>query len=116
MFEEGEGGEEGGRLESVRWNGEDRSVFSGGNVEEVERWYEAVRDWESILRKKENEKWVKLTGGVVCGQFASLLSSFLSFRSFALTLSRVDGSDRQPPSDARSVSVHGREEDVWCLH
>lgn len=116
VFEEGEEG----RLEGVRWNGEDRSVFSGGRVEEVERWYEAVRDWEGILRKKENEKWVKLTGGVVCGQFASpplsLLPLFLSFSLTSFFSFCVRDSDRQPPSDARSVSVHGGEEDVWCLH
>lgn len=75
----------GGVLESVRWNGEDRSVFASeeNGVEEVERWYEAVRQWEGLLRKKENEKWVKLTGGVVCGESRLLSLVELRFRPLA---------------------------------
>ena len=71
VFEEGvDGG-----LEGVRWNGEDRSGFAGEeDVEGTKRWYDAIREWEGLLRKPENEKWVALEAGTVVGQ--SFLFSF----------------------------------------
>lgn len=53
-------------MEGVRWNGEDRSVFAADGKEE--EWYEAVREWEGLLREEGNEKWVKLEPGVVVGE------------------------------------------------
>ncbi|ORX38902.1 hypothetical protein BD324DRAFT_617840 [Kockovaella imperatae] len=57
-------------LEMVRWNNEDRGVLvdrDGWDEEStVEVWYEAAREFERILRSRENEYWVKLQPGTVC--------------------------------------------------
>ena len=53
-----------GELVQVRWNNDDRSAISefpadGG----VEGFYEAIRQWDKILRRKEIEYWVQLVPG-----------------------------------------------------
>lgn len=46
----------------------------GRSAAEVERWYEAGREWEELLRREENEKWVKLQPGTVVGTLALRVS------------------------------------------
>jgi len=55
-----------GELIQVRWNNDDRSAMGefpseGG----VEGFYEAMRRWDEILRRKENEYWMQLVPGKV---------------------------------------------------
>ena len=68
------GGQGNDEVEMIRWNNEDRGVlvphdrWDGENV--VEMWYDAAREFENILRRKENEYWVQLEPGTVCGASA----------------------------------------------
>ena len=53
-----------GELVQVRWNNDDRSTMSefppeGG----VDGFYESIRRWDEILRRKENEYWFQLIPG-----------------------------------------------------
>ena len=57
----------------VRWNNEDRGVlvdpeWGKGGPSRVNVWYEAARTFEGILRSKENEYWLPLKPGTVCGE------------------------------------------------
>ena len=53
-----------GELVQVRWNNDDRSTMSefppeGG----VEGFYESIRRWDEILRRKDSEYWFPLVPG-----------------------------------------------------
>ena len=53
-----------GELVQVRWNNDDRSAMceyppEGG----VEGFYNAIRQWDEILRRKECEYWTQLVPG-----------------------------------------------------
>jgi trimethyllysine dioxygenase len=53
-----------GELVQVRWNNDDRSTMSefpseGG----VDGFYDAIRRWDEILRRKESEYWFQLLPG-----------------------------------------------------
>ncbi|KAJ3409832.1 hypothetical protein HDV05_004185, partial [Chytridiales sp. JEL 0842] len=52
-------------LYQVRFNNDDRSVFSRphGGPAEILRFYKALKDWTQLLKKKGNEFWIQLTPG-----------------------------------------------------
>lgn len=52
-------------LYQVRWNSDDRATMPLMPAPGVsfDMWFEAARVWESILTRKENEYWVRLTPG-----------------------------------------------------
>lgn len=55
-----------GELIQVRWNNDDRSAMSEFPTEGgVDGFYEAIRRWDEILRRKENEYWMQLVPGKV---------------------------------------------------
>ncbi|OAX41986.1 Trimethyllysine dioxygenase [Rhizopogon vinicolor AM-OR11-026] len=54
-----------GELIQVRWNNDDRSVMNHLAPDEVEEWYEAIRIWNTLLKKPESEYWVQLSPGTV---------------------------------------------------
>lgn len=53
-----------GHLLRVRWNSADRASIELP-VNEVEKWYDAARKFDALLKKKENEYWEQLTPGRV---------------------------------------------------
>ncbi|GAA5990070.1 hypothetical protein JCM10908_005809 [Rhodotorula pacifica] len=57
--------DENGELVMVRWNGDDRGVVGGESFEGemMDRWYEALRTWEGILRSDEAQLWSKMEVG-----------------------------------------------------
>ena len=55
---------ENGHLLQVRWNSSDRAAI-GLPINEVEKWYDAARKWDALVKKKENEYWEQLTPGRV---------------------------------------------------
>jgi trimethyllysine dioxygenase len=53
-----------GELVQVRWNNDDRSAMSEFPTEGgVEAFYEAIRRWDEILRRKDSEYWYQLVPG-----------------------------------------------------
>ena len=55
-----------GELVQVRWNNDDRSAMGefppeGG----VDSFYDAIRKWDQVLRRKESEYWTQLVPGRV---------------------------------------------------
>ena len=53
-----------GELVQVRWNNDDRSAMGDFHSETgVEEFYDAIRHWDSILRRKESEYWFQLVPG-----------------------------------------------------
>jgi trimethyllysine dioxygenase len=53
-----------GLLLQVRWNSSDRASIELP-LEEVDKWYDAARKWDALVKKKENEYWEQLTPGRV---------------------------------------------------
>jgi trimethyllysine dioxygenase len=53
-----------GQLVQVRWNNDDRSAMNEFPTEGgVEGFYDAIRRWDEILRRKESEFWTQLVPG-----------------------------------------------------
>ncbi|KAG7007144.1 hypothetical protein G7Y79_00011g030420 [Physcia stellaris] len=54
-----------GRAEviQIRWNNDDRATLPADDPELVKRFYAAARKWVQVLRRPENEYWVKLQPG-----------------------------------------------------
>ncbi|GAA5879724.1 hypothetical protein JCM16303_004149 [Sporobolomyces ruberrimus] len=57
--------DENGELVQVRWNGDDRAVVGGEAFEgeTMDKWYEALRVWEGILRSPESQLWTEMEMG-----------------------------------------------------
>ncbi|GAA5883111.1 hypothetical protein JCM3774_002859 [Rhodotorula dairenensis] len=57
--------DESGQLVMVRWNGDDRGVVGGDAFEgeTMDKWYDALRTWEAILRSDEAQLWSKMEVG-----------------------------------------------------
>ncbi len=53
-----------GDLLRVRWNSSDRSGIQLP-IDKLEAWYDAARNFDSLLKKKENEYWEQLVPGRV---------------------------------------------------
>lgn len=53
-----------GVLLQVRWNSSDRSGIELP-IDQVEKWYDAARKWDALLKKEENEYWEQLKPGTV---------------------------------------------------
>lgn len=53
-----------GELLRVRWNSSDRAAIELP-IEDVEKWYNAARKFDALLKKKENQYWEQLTPGRV---------------------------------------------------
>ncbi|KAL1799714.1 hypothetical protein ACET3X_000056 [Alternaria dauci] len=53
-----------GDLLRVRWNSSDRASIELP-IDEVEKWYNAARKFDAILKKRENEYWEQLVPGRV---------------------------------------------------
>ncbi|KAL6704334.1 hypothetical protein ACN47E_008290 [Coniothyrium glycines] len=53
-----------GDLLRVRWNSSDRAAIELP-IEDTEKWYDAARQFDALLKKKENEYWEQLTPGRV---------------------------------------------------
>ncbi|KAI6125641.1 Trimethyllysine dioxygenase [Pisolithus croceorrhizus] len=54
-----------GELTQVRWNNDDRDVMSRLRREVVEKWYDAIRAWHTLLVSPDSEYWVQLVPGTV---------------------------------------------------
>ncbi|KAI6018014.1 Trimethyllysine dioxygenase [Pisolithus microcarpus] len=54
-----------GELTQVRWNNDDRSVMSHLRPEVVEKWYDAIRAWNTLLVSPDSEYWVQMVPGTV---------------------------------------------------
>jgi trimethyllysine dioxygenase len=52
-----------GHLNQIRYNNDDRSALKLTN-QETQEFYAALHEWTKILRKKENELWIKLKPGL----------------------------------------------------
>jgi trimethyllysine dioxygenase len=52
-----------GELVQVRWNNADRSVMNHLEPQQVEEWYNAIREWNNGLTSPDSEYWVQLTPG-----------------------------------------------------
>lgn len=63
--------DEHGRLVMVRWNGDDRGVVGGEAFEGelMDRWYDALRVWEGILRSEEAQLWTQMEVGTAVSAF-----------------------------------------------
>lgn len=63
--------DEHGRLVMVRWNGDDRGVVGGEAFEgeRMDRWYDALRVWEGILRSEEAQLWTQMEVGTAVSAF-----------------------------------------------
>lgn len=73
--------DENGQLVMVRWNGDDRGVVGGGGAfegETMDRWYDALRTWEGILRSDEAQLWSKMEVGTAVSTFSRLSPRLLS--------------------------------------
>ncbi|XP_014557039.1 hypothetical protein COCVIDRAFT_26239 [Bipolaris victoriae FI3] len=53
-----------GNLLRVRWNSSDRASIELP-IDQVEKWYDAARKFDALLKKKENEYWEQLKPGRV---------------------------------------------------
>lgn len=53
-----------GYLLQVRWNTSDRAGIDLP-LSDVEKWYDAARKWDTLVKKKENEYWEQLQPGSV---------------------------------------------------
>ncbi|EUC43924.1 hypothetical protein COCMIDRAFT_38194 [Bipolaris oryzae ATCC 44560] len=53
-----------GDLLRVRWNSSDRASIELP-IDQVEKWYDAARKFDALLKKKENEYWEQLKPGRV---------------------------------------------------
>ncbi len=62
------------RLLQVRWNNDDRGVVALRENEGVgaEKWYDAARKWDEILRRKNMEYWAQLKPGRPLGMCLAL--------------------------------------------
>jgi len=68
-----EPGREDLRLHSVRWNRYDRTTYTFLKLPSIlERWYDAARKWNEILKRPENEYWEQLRPGRPLSKFAFL--------------------------------------------
>ena len=54
----------------IRWNNDDRATLPADDPELVNRFYAATRKWVEVLRRPENEYWVKLQPGRPLGEFS----------------------------------------------
>ncbi|KAI8714529.1 Trimethyllysine dioxygenase [Fusarium sp. LHS14.1] len=54
--------EDNGELTRVRWNNDDRGIL---DVYNAEKWYNAARKWNEIIRRRSSEYWFQLTPGRV---------------------------------------------------
>lgn len=63
--------DENGELVMVRWNGDDRGVVGGAAFEgeKMDRWYDALRVWEDILRSDEAQLWTKMEVGTAVSEW-----------------------------------------------
>ncbi len=53
-----------GELIQVRWNNSDRAtMLHGSDHKELEKWYDAAREWVQILTSEEAEVWDQLEPG-----------------------------------------------------
>ena len=52
-----------GHLDQIRYNYHDRSILHL-DAADTEEFYAASREWDKIVRSKENEFWIKLTPGL----------------------------------------------------
>ncbi|KAF9048684.1 hypothetical protein BJ165DRAFT_1461737 [Panaeolus papilionaceus] len=52
-----------GELSQIRWNNDDRSVINHLPADMVEKWYDALRAWNSCLTSADSEYWVQLRPG-----------------------------------------------------
>lgn len=51
-------------LYQVRWNNDDRSVISSLEPGQVEKWYSAIRLWNSLLTSPDSQYWIQLKPGM----------------------------------------------------
>ncbi|RPB11561.1 Trimethyllysine dioxygenase [Morchella conica CCBAS932] len=53
-----------GELFQVRWNNDDRATMDRWNdPDEVEAFYDAIRSWNEVLKRRESEYWEQLVPG-----------------------------------------------------
>ncbi|KAF9526372.1 hypothetical protein CPB83DRAFT_466620 [Crepidotus variabilis] len=52
-----------GELRQVRWNNDDRSVMKDLSADVVEKWYDAIRQWNKTITSSDSEYWVQLQPG-----------------------------------------------------
>ena len=53
-----------GELVMVRWNNNDRATMDRwDDADDVEEFYDAIRAWSEILRRREGEYWEQLVSG-----------------------------------------------------
>ncbi|SCV70474.1 BQ2448_1868 [Microbotryum intermedium] len=54
-----------GELIQVRWNGDDRGVVGGQGWDggRMEKWFEALRLWEGVLRSEKSQLWTEMEMG-----------------------------------------------------
>ncbi|KAI8895473.1 hypothetical protein BC833DRAFT_622997 [Globomyces pollinis-pini] len=52
-----------GHLQQIRFNNDDRSILKQSKPQKILEFYSALQEWTRILRKPENELWVKLKPG-----------------------------------------------------
>lgn len=53
-----------GELFQVRWNNDDRATMDRWNdAEEVEQFYDAIKCWNDVLKRRESEYWEQLVPG-----------------------------------------------------
>ena len=50
-------------LYQIRFNNEDRSPLTSQNPKKVINFYKALHEWMKLLRRSENELWIKLVPG-----------------------------------------------------
>ncbi|TPX46766.1 trimethyllysine dioxygenase [Synchytrium endobioticum] len=53
------------QLYQIRFNNDDRSVLDSLSSEEVELYYDALREWTRLVRSPDNELWMQLYPGRV---------------------------------------------------
>jgi len=60
-----------GELIQIRWNNDDRATMDRwAEHEDVEKFYEAIRDWNAILKRQESEYWEQLIPGRALSMFS----------------------------------------------
>lgn len=75
--------DEDGELALIKWNNEDRGILGQGKEwkdGDVERWFDAARKFDKIVRSRDAEYWVPLRPGTMLGE-----SSRGRVPSFSLT-------------------------------